>query len=117
MKLYSFYTAWLIAAIATLVSLYYSEILELSPCKLCWFQRVFLFPIPIVLFPLIFNKKRELISYVLPLPIIGFFVALYQTLARPPCCFSDPIHPIFGVLTFFAIALLLIYTSTINRGK
>ncbi len=117
MKRYSFYAAWLIAAIATLVSLYYSEILDLSPCKLCWFQRVFLFPIPIILFPLIFKGKKEFIYYVLPLPIIGFFVALYQTLVRPSCCFSDPIHPIFGLLTFFAITILLIYTSTINREK
>ena len=90
MKRYSFYAAWLIAAIATLISLYYSEILDLDPCKLCSYQRIFLFPLPILLFPLIFKQKREFIPYILPLPIIGFFIALYQTIVRPSCCFSDP---------------------------
>ena len=115
MKRYSFYAAWLIAAIATLISLYYSEILDLDPCKLCSYQRIFLFPLPILLFPLIFKQKREFIPYILPLPIIGFFIALYQTIVRPSCCFSDPIHPIFGLLAFLLISVLLIYN--VNTQK
>jgi disulfide bond formation protein DsbB len=110
MKRYSFYLAWLIATIASLASLYYSEILALTPCRLCWFQRVFLFPLPILLFPLIFKQKREFIPYVLPLPILGLATALYQQIARPPCCFSDPIRPIFGILTFLLITTLLIFS-------
>lgn len=111
MKRYSLYTAWLIATIATLISLYYSEIKELFPCKLCWYQRIFLFPLPIILFPLIFNQKREFISYILPLPIIGFFLALYQLVIQTNCCSSEPIDPIFGLATFFIITSLLIYSS------
>lgn len=115
MKRYSFYLAWLIAAIATLVSLYYSEILSFTPCRLCWFQRIFLFPLPIVLFPLIFNQKREFIPYVLPLPILGLLVALYQQIAKPPCCFSDPIRPIFGILTFLSITIFLTYSVKMKK--
>ena len=115
MKRYSFYAAWLIAALASSISLYYSEILAIDPCKLCWFQRVFLLPLPIILFPLIFNQKRDLIPYILPLPLIGFLTALYQMIIRPSCCFSDPIHPIFGLLTFLSISALLIYS--INNKK
>lgn len=117
MKRYSFYIAWLIAAIASLISLYYSEILNIDPCKLCWYQRAFLFPLPLILFPLIFNQKKDLIPYILPLPLIGLIIALYQTLTSPSCCYTDPIHPIFGLLTFLAITVFLIYTLTPQQRK
>lgn len=105
---YSLYTAWLIAAIGSLVSLYYSEIKMMDPCKLCWYQRVFLFPIPILLFPLILTQKNNFIPYVLSLPIFGFCIALYQVFIRPACCSIEPINPVFGLLTFFFITLFLL---------
>ena len=40
--------AWLIAAGSTLGSLFFSEVMELIPCVLCWYQRIFLFPLAII---------------------------------------------------------------------
>jgi disulfide bond formation protein DsbB len=108
MKRYSLYFAWLVAAIASLISLYYSEIKMIDPCKLCWYQRVFLFPLPLILFPMIWSQKNNFIPYILSLPVIGFFVALYQVFIRPSCCNFDPINPIFGLLTFFLITVFLL---------
>jgi disulfide bond formation protein DsbB len=117
MKRYSFYLAWLIATFGTLLSLYYSEIKGAEPCKLCWLQRIFLFPLPILLFPLIFKGKKEFIPYVLPLPIIGLAVAIFQTAITPPCCYISPLPPALGIVGFLLIIIFLAisyksYTAT-----
>jgi disulfide bond formation protein DsbB len=117
MKRYSFYFAWLIATAGCLISLYYSEIKGIEPCKLCWLQRVFLFPLPLVLFPLIFNGKKEFIPYVLPLPILGLFFAAYQTLSKPPCCYISPIPPSLGVAGFSLITIFLFLSYLQNKIK
>ena len=44
------FAAWLIATVSTLGSLFFSEVMELPPCSLCWYQRIFMFPLPVVLF-------------------------------------------------------------------
>lgn len=38
------FAAWVVACVATLGSLYLSEILGYEPCKLCWFQRILMYP-------------------------------------------------------------------------
>ena len=44
------FAAWLLVTAASLGSLFFSEIMELPPCSLCWYQRVFMFPLVLVLF-------------------------------------------------------------------
>lgn len=41
--------AWLVALVATLGSLYLSEIADFPPCRLCWFQRIAMYPLVVVL--------------------------------------------------------------------
>ena len=43
------FSAWLVAMAATLGSLFFSEVMELVPCVLCWYQRIFMFPLAVVL--------------------------------------------------------------------
>jgi disulfide bond formation protein DsbB len=46
---YALYVAWSQACIATFGSLYFSEVMLFPPCTLCWYQRIFMYPLPIVL--------------------------------------------------------------------
>lgn len=70
--------AYGIAFSAIAVSLFYSEIMELPPCSLCWFQRIFMYPIaPIGLIAFI-NKDKYAYRYILSLAIPGALFALYQ---------------------------------------
>jgi len=115
LKNYSLYAAWLIAAVATLASLYYSEIKEIYPCKFCWYQRIFLFPLPLLLFPIVFFQRKDLIPYIISLPIIGLFIPLYQLFIRPVCCFSEPISPIASIITFALITLFLLIALFSNK--
>jgi len=59
-------------------SLFYSEILGIAPCGLCWLQRVFLYPQAILFAVAIWKKSRDIADYSIALSIFGGVVALYQ---------------------------------------
>lgn len=71
--------AFAVALIATLGSLY-AQYLGIEPCVLCWWQRIFMYPLVFIIPIGIWRADRELSAYVLPLSILGGLVALYQTL-------------------------------------
>lgn len=75
---HSILIAWIISLIATFGSLYFSEIVGFPPCDLCWYQRIFMYPLTIILGIAVFKKSNVVIPYILPLPLIGFSIALYQ---------------------------------------
>ncbi|MFD1019118.1 disulfide oxidoreductase [Thalassobacillus hwangdonensis] len=81
-KAYHLYFAWLISIIATLGSLYFSEIKEYIPCELCWYQRIFMYPLSILLGIATFYNERQIIKYVLPLSIIGGSISLFHYLEQ-----------------------------------
>lgn len=72
--------AWLIATLATLGSLYFQYVMDLPPCVLCWFQRIFMYPLVIILAVAMKWKNEHLRAYVLPFTIIGGVIAVYQNL-------------------------------------
>lgn len=63
-----------------LFSLVYSEIIGFLPCYLCWYQRIFLFPIVFIFATAVWSKDRKVTKYVLPLLSVGFIFAVYQNL-------------------------------------
>lgn len=68
----------IVSLTATLGSLFFSEVVGYEPCKLCWFQRIFMYPLPL-LFLIGLARKESVISfYALPLSIIGGLIALYH---------------------------------------
>jgi len=76
------YLAWLQALGATIGSLYASEILHLTPCGLCWYQRIAMYPL-VILLPLgILKKDRHTPFLLLPLSLIGAVIALYHVLLQ-----------------------------------
>lgn len=75
---FELYLAWLFAALGTLVSLYISGVRHFEPCNLCWFQRIALFPLAIILGIAAYKGFLDITRYVLPQVIIGFLFAAYQ---------------------------------------
>ncbi len=65
-----------LAAWAVLI---YSEIIKFLPCYLCWWQRVFMFPMAFLFGVALWDKDRKVVKYALPLLLAGLFVAGYQT--------------------------------------
>ncbi len=110
--------AWLIASVAALGSLFFSEIMELPPCSLCWYQRIFMFPLPLVLLAGLVPYDGRASRYALPLALAGTAVALWHTLlyvgilpeAAAPCtrgvsC-TEPTFELFGFLSIPILSLL-----------
>ena len=74
------YLAWLIALIGFCLSIFYGEFLRNPPCPLCWYQRIALFPLVILLGIAAYRKEYMIVPYVLPLVFFGAFVSLFHLL-------------------------------------
>ncbi|MFK9089928.1 disulfide oxidoreductase [Bacillus salipaludis] len=74
--------AWLAAIVATLGSLYFSEVMHFIPCTLCWYQRIFMYPLAIILGVAAYRNDRGVYKYVLPMAIIGILISGYHTILQ-----------------------------------
>jgi disulfide bond formation protein DsbB len=74
--------AWLTSIVATFSSLYLSDIQKLPPCLLCWWQRIFMYPLVIFLGIAIAKKDKKIADYVLPLSLVGLVIAIYHYLLQ-----------------------------------
>ncbi len=80
MRLPLLYPAWLIAIVATLGSLYFSEVRMFVPCVLCWYQRILMYPLVLILGVTTYRQDGRAFAYSLPLSLLGALVALYHVL-------------------------------------
>ena len=77
---YLLYVAWAQALGATIGSLFFSEVLRLTPCVLCWYQRILMYPLVVILAVAILLRDDRVRFYVLPLSLAGVAVASYHNL-------------------------------------
>jgi len=69
---------WIVALGATLGSLYMSEIADYVPCNLCWYQRIAMYPLAVILGIAAFRRDRLVRWYAIPIAAIGFAIAVYH---------------------------------------
>lgn len=91
------YVAWFQSLMALIGSLYYSEIRHFVPCTLCWYQRILIYPLVIIIAVGIVRKDKKLYQYVLPFSVTGSLVALYQVLLQQGIIVSSAAPCSFGV--------------------
>lgn len=135
MKKNLLYIAWAQSIVATLGSLYFSEIKHYIPCTLCWYQRIFMYPLVIIIAVGIRRHDKKLESYVLPLSILGFLIALYHNLLQyqilpesvAPCTlaasctarytgyFGFITIPLMSLTAFFIITICMLIYRKINK--
>ena len=119
------FICWLIASISTLGSLFFSEIMNFAPCVLCWYQRICLFPLVLILLIGLFSIDKSVIKFALPLALVGWFIALYHNLlysgiipeSIQPCsqgvsCTEDYIT-LFGIFTIPMLSLMAFSTVVV----
>jgi len=70
--------AWVVALTATSGSLYFSEVADFIPCELCWFQRIAMFPLPVLLLVALIRNERLVAPYVLVVALLGSAVSVYH---------------------------------------
>lgn len=122
--------AFVIALMASVFSLVYSEIIGFLPCYLCWYQRIFTIPLVFIFGMAAWVKDRKVIKYTLPMLLIGFAISVYQNLvyyfaadaSNLPCdasgvsCYKQYISefggyisiPMLALTTFFAILTIVL---------
>jgi disulfide bond formation protein DsbB len=72
--------AFLVAALATAGSLYFSEVANYVPCRLCWFQRIAMYPLAVILLVAAIRRDRLVRWYAIPLAGLGAGVSIYHYL-------------------------------------
>ena len=112
------FAAWLVATASMLGALFFDEIMDLSPCVLCWWQRICMFPLVLILPAGLFPLDLRVVRYVLPLAAGGWLFALFHMLLMAgvipedlkPCtrgipC-SEKVIEWFGFVTIPLLSLL-----------
>jgi|SRR5690625_1813329 len=123
---------WIVALVATLGSLYFSEIKNFEPCLLCWVQRIFMYPIVLIILIGIIIKDKKAIIYSTVFSGIGFLISAYHYIIQkipffqqsaPSCgripCTGEFINWLdFITIPFLAgSAFLIIFISSIIALK
>ena len=69
---------WVVSLVATLGSLYFSDIRGYVPCTMCWFQRIFMYPILVMTTVAIIQKNAKIAVTTAVFSIIGGCISLYH---------------------------------------
>jgi len=77
---YELWGAFVVAAIATGGSLFYSQIAGFIPCEFCWFQRMMMYPLSILTLLIAVRGDDRAARYLLPLPVVGAGTSIYHML-------------------------------------
>ncbi len=75
---YGLLLAFLLSVVATAGSLFYSNVAGFAPCQLCWFQRIFMYPLVVLLGVALLKRDRRIVDYALWIGGIGWVISLYQ---------------------------------------
>lgn len=134
---YLIFFAWIIATSGTLTSLFFSEVMQVPICVLCWYQRIALYPLVVMLPLALFPYDTKIIRYISPLVILGWFTALFHVLvvagivpkSAQPCVQGIPCSetyvdllgflniPIMSLITFTIIGVLLFLSKKYSTGN
>jgi disulfide bond formation protein DsbB len=113
---YELWAAFVVAAVATGGSLFLSQVAGFVPCEMCWFQRICMYPLSLLLLFLAAHGDNRAARYLVPFPVIGGAVSVYHILienhvvATPAACEVGAGCTVkwidyFGYLTFPTLAL------------
>ncbi|MTD31733.1 disulfide oxidoreductase [Planomicrobium sp. YIM 101495] len=131
------YGAWFVSLIATLGSLYFSEIKGFIPCDLCWFQRIFMYPLVLILGIATFQNDWKVVRYALPLSVIGGSISVLHYMEQKipgfggirPCvsgvpCSAEYINwfgfitiPFLAFIAFLLISVAMVILVMKNRAN
>jgi len=116
------FLAFLISLIATLGSLFFSQIMNFIPCSLCWYQRIFMYPLVFLFLINLLFPDDKIVKYTFPLVLIGWSISIYHNLLMykiipedlSPCVQGVPCSTVYiNWLGFITIPLLSFFAYTI----
>lgn len=129
------FLSFLVATVASLGSLFFSEIMSFVPCSLCWYQRIFMYPLVFIFLVNILYPDNHVLKYSLPIVLIGWAISVYHNLLMfgiipedlSPCVQGIPCStkyidwfgfiniPLLSLTAFTLILILLISSKKENN--
>ena len=131
------FASWVISLVSTAGSLFFSEVMMYPPCILCWYQRICMYPLVLILGAGLFSSEKEVFRFAFPLSLTGLLIAVYHNLlyyhvlpeSIAPCrsgvsCTTAQVEwlgfitiPLLSLTAFVLINLLLIIARRSSREK
>lgn len=112
--------AFLVAISATIGSIFLSDAAKLPPCALCWYQRIFMFPQPIILGIALFINDYKAKIYSAVLAVIGFLIGFYHVLVQntvlPAPCSIDAVNCATKQFEYFGFITIPVMSMTAFAG-
>jgi disulfide bond formation protein DsbB len=125
------FTTWIVVTFATLGSLFFSEVMEVPICNLCWYQRITMYPLVLILAMGLFPYDPRAVRTATVLTVVGWLIALFHVLLGAgfipenvqPCAQDIPCSethislfgflniPLLSILTFSLVGVLLFFTQ------
>lgn len=123
------FICFLIASIATLGSLFFSEVMDFVPCTMCWYQRIFMYPLVFIFLINLLYPDDKVFKYAFPIVTVGLGFAIYHNLlmfgvipeSAVPCTSGVPCStkyinwfgfiniPLLSLVSYLSIFLLLVF--------
>lgn len=124
---------WIVALASALGSLFFSEVMRFSPCVLCWYQRIAMYPLVLIFLVGGFQTARSTFAFSLPLVVSGWVIAFYHNLlhykivpeSASPCLEGVSCSTVyinwFGFLTIpmlslIAFTTLIVLLTLLRKG-
>ncbi len=127
---------FLISVISIFGSLFFSEILKFPPCSLCWYQRIFIYPIALIVLAGVYFKSKDTNKFILPLAWLGLIFSIYHNLIYykiieviVPCsevspCTAQQLNylgfitiPLLSLLAFLSLVIINAYAIFFERSE
>jgi disulfide bond formation protein DsbB len=124
--------ALIASLVATLGSLFFSEVMHFIPCSLCWYQRIFMYSLVFIFLVNLLFPDDKIFKYSFPLVLIGWIISIYHNLLMfgiipenlSPCVQGVPCSTVYinwlgfitiPLLSFFAYTTILILLLKIRK--
>jgi len=72
--------SFITACIATMGSLFFSEVMQFVPCSMCWYQRIFMYPLVLIFLVNTLYPDNKVFKYAMPIVVVGLLFAIYHNL-------------------------------------
>lgn len=72
--------SFITASIATMGSLFFSEVMQFVPCSMCWYQRIFMYPLVLIFLVNTLYPDNKVFKYAMPIVVVGLLFAIYHNL-------------------------------------
>ncbi|APW65445.1 disulfide bond formation protein B [Poseidonibacter parvus] len=123
------FLSFITATIATLGSLFFSEVMEFIPCSMCWYQRIFMYPLVLIFLVNMLYPDDKIVKYAMPIVLVGLSFSIYHNLLMfeiipesiVPCvqgvpCSTEYINwlgfitiPFLSLISYSIILILLLF--------